>query len=85
MCKEFLNYGSSLWSRLRPVSHPDLLPRAGEIAASEMFPFPSQSATFSQTDRAAVIKWVGGDGGRELEQYFKASWPAFDPLFLQVC
>lgn len=25
------------------------------------------------------------EGEREPEQYFKASWPVFDPLFLRVC
>lgn len=53
-----------------------------------MFPFPSESVTFSQTDRASVIRIRGGAGEwreRELEQYFKASWPVFDPLFLRVC
>lgn len=55
-----------------------------------MFPFLSQSATFSQTDRAGVIKSEEEQGGvsnegRELGQYIKASWPVFDPLFLQVC
>lgn len=56
-----------------------------------MFPFPSQSATFSlrqielELSESEEEQEDKSHGGRDLEQYFKASWPVFDPLFFQVC
>lgn len=72
-CQNSWSIGCSFWSTFPPGRHPDLLPRGRaakpliiQVATSEMFPFHSQSATFSPTGRAGLIKWGGWNNTSKL-------------------